>query len=288
MYRVLIVGLGKVGSSLLNVLASLKNFDITVLDTQKDFEEAWAEFLPAHAFFKDFNNLPDNAFDYIAICTPDDQITSVIRPLQRLNLERCKVFHTSGSKSADLLRPLKKKGAQIGSLHPLQTFNRLFLPAEVWQGIVCTFQGDLPLFDDLRNWLESFQVEVVKISSSQKQLLHLAATISANFQVALYSWAQQLLHDGGLKDYDLNRWLGPLIRQVSENLSKEPLARILSGPLQRGDLKTLQQHFSILQNRANSNDTELYRLLCLKLLENPQFEIKNRQKLKAFLEQYEA
>ncbi len=288
MQNFLIIGFGKVGSSLYRALATLNRFNILVLDAKKDFQKEWASFLPARSFFKDIVNIRQKSFDFIAICTPDDQINETVSKLQKLSLKNCAVFHTSGNKPAELLKPLRDRVAHIGSLHPLQTFNHMFLPAEVWQGITCTFQGDIKLKDDLQKIFEPLQTKIVAIDYQQKQLLHLAATISANFQVALYSWAEQILKASGIEPADLNAWLGPLIRQVSTNLNQQPLSKILSGPLQRGDLNTITDHLELLKDYRAEGDIELYRLLCQKLLENPEFEIKDRQKLKNFLEHYEA
>ncbi|MCD6376411.1 MAG: DUF2520 domain-containing protein [Caldisericaceae bacterium] len=287
MQNFLIVGFGKVGSSLYRAMATLNRFNILLLDAKKDFKEEWASFLPAHSFFRNIVNIRQKSFEFIAICTPDDRINETVSQLQDFQLKNCAVFHTSGNKPAELLNPLRDRGAHIGSLHPLQTFNSMFLPPEVWQGITCTFQGDTKLKDNLQKIFDPLKTKIVPIDYQQKQLLHLVATISANFQVALYSWAEQILKASGIEPPDLNTWLGPLIRQVSTNLNQHPLSKILSGPLQRGDLNTLEDHLKLLKKYQKAADIELYRLLCQKLLENLEFEIKDRQKLKNFLEHYE-
>ncbi len=288
MQNFLIIGFGKVGSSLFRVLTNLNRFKISVLEPVKDFKEEWAKFLPAHSFFRNYETLQFQPFDFMAICTPDDQISKIVHRLQKFQLKNSSIFHTSGNKPAELLDPLRKKGARIGSLHPLQTFNRMFLPPEVWQGITCTFQGDSTLAVELKKIFDPLQTKIVTIDYQQKQLLHLAATISANFQVALYSWAEEILNLSGLQNPDLNTWLGPLIHQVSNNLSQNPLSKILSGPLQRGDVNTIEDHLNLLKDHQTAKEIELYRQLSQKLLDNPEFEIKDRQKLKNFLEHYEA
>ncbi|WP_457566635.1 Rossmann-like and DUF2520 domain-containing protein [Caldithrix abyssi] len=287
MQNALVIGCGKVGSSLFNLLVAAGFERVFVVDTIKCFNKEWAPFLGADSFFNDLAALPEAHFDLLAICTPDDQIEEVVGQLSDRSLKAERIFHTSGSKTADLLQPLKSGGAIIGSLHPLQSFTRLFLPPEIWRGIVCTFQGDLPLFTYLQTIMQPFGSKIVAINIRQKRQLHLAATIAANFQVALYSWAEQILKDAQLTEGDLNQLLGPLIRRVGQNLNEQPLSRILSGPLQRGDEGTIHQHFSILKENNRPHDAPLYRLLSLKLLENPQFEILQREKLKKLLENYE-
>ncbi len=287
MKRCLIVGFGKVGSSLYLGLAATQTFDCVALDVHQSFQKAWAKFLPSHAFFNNWKDLQGQVFDLIAICTTDDQIPVVVQQLLRFDIQGKAVFHTSGSQAADVLSDLQKKGMLVGSLHPLQTFNRLFLAKTIWRTTVCTFQGEKELFALLQTVFQPLETKLVPIDAQQKRILHLAATIAANFQVALYSWADQLLQQAQLPEGALQNWLMPLIQQVSENLKHEPLPQILSGPLQRGDVNTITHHLQLLQTRQNPRDVELYRLLSLKLLENSQFNIAQREQLKKLLERDE-
>ena len=109
--------------------------------------------------------------------------------------------------------------------------------------------------------------------------VHLAAVVAANYQVALYTWAQQILDEAGLKDITASQLLGPLAFSVAQNFTERPLHAILSGPLQRGDLKTIQEHLNLLQKQSDTLSVELYKALGLKLLQNSEFPIANREKL---------
>ena len=75
------------------------------------------------------------------ITVPDDEIAVVVRRLSRRqrNFHRSTVFHTSGALASDALKPLQKKGAAVGSFHPLQTILRSRLGRNdlrnIWIGI---------------------------------------------------------------------------------------------------------------------------------------------------------
>ncbi len=287
MYNNLIVGFGKVGSSLFNVLKADPQATIFVVDPLKNLNKTWTQNLSPDSFYKEINELPPKKFELIAICVPDDQIEKVVSALLNFPLDNSFVFHTSGTQTTECLIPLKEKGAQIGSLHPLQTFNQMFLPTTIWDSITCTFQGDAALYARLKALFEPFKTRIVTVTQKQKQMLHLTATITANYQVALYSWAQQLLKEVDLPENTLNDWLSPLIVQVGQNLQKQAVSKILSGPLQRGDLNTIKYHLKLLNTKGNKSDALLYRLLGLKILENADFNIQNRQELKRYLESNE-
>src|SRR5687767_8340398 len=57
--------------------------------------------------------------DVVLITTPDDQIAGVAEELSHVALPKAVVLHTSGALSVEVLAPLRKKGWQTGSIHPL-------------------------------------------------------------------------------------------------------------------------------------------------------------------------
>src|SRR5690554_3370570 len=62
----------------------------------------------------------------IFIAVPDDQIPFVARQLADSPIlwKGTSVVHCSGALSSDALRPVADKGANVASMHPIQTFKR--------------------------------------------------------------------------------------------------------------------------------------------------------------------
>ncbi len=278
MGNILIIGLGKLGSSLSRFLIESRNVSVAAVD-KTPFDKAWPNFLPQDHYFSVLNNEVVQNANGIFISVPDDQIPTAIDTLSSFELQDKFVVHTSGLVNADVLQPLQKRGALIGSLHPLQTFNKKFLPANVWHSITCTFQGDLRLLTILNGLFAPAKARFVQVNGRQKMAVHLAAVVAANFQIALYAWAQQILSNAGLKNITASQLLGPLALKVAKNFTENPLNEILSGPLQRGDLQTILEHLNFLRQQNDASSIQLYKMLALKLLQNSDFPIEKRDEL---------
>lgn len=278
MQNVLIIGLGKLGSALFRFLKEERNINVNVVD-KTPFAESWQKFLPASRYFNRLSPEIMQRANGIFICVPDDQIPTVVHELLAFELKDKFVAHTSGLVLAKVLSPLAKQGALVGSLHPLQTFPERFLPPGIWRSITCTFQGDLRLLTLLRALFAGSKMNFIQVSGEQKMAVHLAAVVAANYQVALYAWAQQILAEAGLKDLTASQLLGPLAFSVAQNFNEKPLHAILSGPLQRGDLMTIREHLKLLEKQGDALSVALYKALGLKLLQNSEFSIANREEL---------
>jgi predicted short-subunit dehydrogenase-like oxidoreductase (DUF2520 family) len=85
--------------------------------------------------------------------------------------------------------------------------------------------------------------------------------MAANYTVALAGVAERLAIEGGVPRDIAEQLYLPLIRGAVTNLEAGPVAA-LTGPVRRGDVRTVEAHLSAL----TSNDRELYRLLGLAAL----------------------
>jgi predicted short-subunit dehydrogenase-like oxidoreductase (DUF2520 family) len=282
MQRFLIIGFGKLGSSLARFLKDDVHAVVRVADP-KPFDSSFKIVADQAEYSSALSKDIVNTASFIFICTSDDQIPFVARQLQSFNLKNKFVVHTSGATGTGPLKGLRRQGALVGSFHPLQTFNEMLLPAQHWYGIYATFQGDATILDALKSLFEPVGIKIVPVNSKQKQAVHLAAAVAANFQVALYSWADEILKQAGLQTVSAGELFGPLAGQVAKNFAQKPLGQILSGPLQRGDLQTIGRHVQYLKDAGDQEGLGLYRMLARKLLQNADFPIKDREQLWKFL-----
>ncbi len=286
MHRFLIIGFGKLGSSLGRFLLNAGSRSLLVVDSQP-YQTLFGNVVERDKYFNMLSEATVADASFIFICTSDDHIPSVAKQLSSYELKNKYIVHTSGAVDVQPLVFLREQGAKVGSFHPLQTFNEMFLSAERWHSVFCTFQGDGSVLRDLRKIFDKVNTQIIAVTGAQKQAVHLAATITANFQAALFSWATEIIGQSGLEDFPVGKMLGPLVRQVTENVIEKPLPAILSGPLQRGDLQTIRRHVQYLRQSKDAMALELYRLLCLKLLQNRQFPIKNRKQLQDYFDSLE-
>jgi len=275
MKNLLIIGYGKLGSSLFTALQDQKKYHLMVHDKDGSIPEGPAT-LRTDIYQTEINQSIVSHTDMIIISVPDDNIDQVVKGLSKFNLKQTLVIHTSGVHSSNLLADLERQGAKTGSLHPMQTFPERLGPSSLWQNIKLTYQGSVEGFRNCKKICEQLNSALIQVTEEQKQALHIAAVFAANYSVAIYAAAEKIIDVQKLsKDILL-----PLIEQVQSNFKKNSAHNILSGPLQRGDHKTLAKHLEFLNHPEFTNEKELYQNIAKFILEDDNFDVNQRHTLK--------
>src|SRR5215472_1175166 len=184
----------------------------------------------------------------ILIATPDHAIPSVAGELARIGGEELDdkvVLHTSGALDSSSLASLKACGAAVGSMHPLQTFSGVSVPP--LEGRVFAVEGDAAAMQAARQIARALGGSPVRIAGQKKVLYHAAAAIAAGHVLALEEAATSLLVSLGMKRSEAVRALLPLTRQVLDNFQRVGPSAAWTGPLARGDFKTVEAHLRALQ-----------------------------------------
>jgi predicted short-subunit dehydrogenase-like oxidoreductase (DUF2520 family) len=101
----------------------------------------------------------------------------------------------------------------------------------------------------------------VRLSGAAKPAYHAGAVMAANYTVALAGWPSAPALEAGVSPETASRIYLPLVRGAAANLERGPAAA-LTGPIRRGDTRTIEAHLSALQG----DDRELYRRLGLEAL----------------------
>ncbi len=277
MKNILILGAGKVGTSLNIALRSTGYGNVDIKGRQGEMaSKAGADYL---------DELSDELLtraELIFICVQDSKITDTVKELRRFNLSGKRIVHTSGASDSQILVSLRTKGAKTGSFHPIQTFPEKSLPLKIWNGIVCTYEGDEENRQMLSEMCSRFGARLLPVTPDQKTALHLAAVVSANYMIALFSWAENIISDAGINELPANEILGNIIEQVAANYKNQSAENILTGPLARGDSETIEKHLEYLKNYP-AKYSIIYKKLAELLLDDRKFNIPNRDKLEKIL-----
>lgn len=188
----------------------------------------------------------------IWITTPDDAIGSTAAALAKLPLQWNGrfVFHSSGALSSEVLKPLERLGASIGSLHPIQTFSSPRRAMKRSHGIYYTFEGNAGALPVARRLVQSLDGRLTSIDSKFKPLYHCAGALACGGLLAPLSIAYELYEAIGIKRSTARAMLEPLIRSTLEMSGPSTLTRSLTGPISRGDESTIRQHLLALEQIA--------------------------------------
>jgi predicted short-subunit dehydrogenase-like oxidoreductase (DUF2520 family) len=179
---------------------------------------------------------------------------------KRLRREQV-VLHTSGANaSAEVLAAARPHVRAVGTLHPLVSFADPHVAIEALKSIAFGIEGDEPAIAVARKLVRALGARSVVIDAKDMPLYHVGAVIAANYVVALADMARELFVKAGVPKEEALPALIPLLASVVQNLSQLGLPGALTGPVQRGDVSSVEQHLRILEQRAPEM-LDLYRLV---------------------------
>jgi len=158
------------------------------------------------------------------------------------------VVHCSGALSSDILSSARDSyQCSIASMHPLQTFPTVDSACARLKGIHCFCEGDkegLPVIESLAKHIGMIPV---RICSSSKVLYHAAAVFACNYLVTLMDAAIETANLAKIDRSTAWSAFAPLVVSTIENISEIGPDRALTGPIARGDIKTIAQHIEKLE-----------------------------------------
>ncbi|MDP8241123.1 MAG: DUF2520 domain-containing protein [Candidatus Hatepunaea meridiana] len=260
--RIAVVGYGKVGKVLVKafIQAGYELTGIVVSCSAKKPALKDGRLL----FFDKIVQLPDET-DFIVLCVRDFQIEGLAKEIvTRKGFHAGTVIaHTAGAVSAEILAPVRDVGALPLSWHPMQTFVG-GEDADLLCGVTFGIDGDpeaVSLGEELAIKIGGIPFIV---PPDKRTTYHLGAVMACNLMSGLVSMAMQLLKEAGMNDKRAMEALSPLIVKTAQNLSRIGLPDSISGPLRRGDEKTIGLHLDILEKHPDLN--VVYRVLSRELL----------------------
>jgi predicted short-subunit dehydrogenase-like oxidoreductase (DUF2520 family) len=187
----------------------------------------------------------------ILITVPDDAIQGVAEELAANAAEDLRgkiVLHTSGALDASVLEPLRRFGASVGSMHPLQSFSGVNIPT--LEGKVFAIEGDESAVRVARRIVRSLGGIPVGIPANKKPLYHAAGSFAAGLSLAIEEASVRMLMSSGLKRREAQRAVLSLTRQVLDNYEKLGPQKAWTGPLSRGDFRVIAAHENALRVMA--------------------------------------
>ena len=182
------------------------------------------------------------AADVLLLATPDDVIPKVAAQLAEMGLEEWRgkvVLQTSGSLSSCVLDPLRARGAETGSLHPMQTFSGRQLPT--LEGCFFAMEGTPVALRVARRICRDLGGVPVRVRPGGRAAYHAAGSFVSSFYLALLEAGTRVLMAEGFTRRQAFRALEPLARQTLENAKRVGPRLAWTGPISRGDFGTVKR-----------------------------------------------
>ncbi|MFZ5354441.1 MAG: Rossmann-like and DUF2520 domain-containing protein [Bacillota bacterium] len=278
--RVGFIGAGKVGTAYGSYLKShgisVEGYYSKTMDSA-----AKAAVQTGSKAYSNIENLVADT-DLIFITTNDDQIEAVCNSVSKCEAldSRHIVAHMSGALPSDILGSAAEKGCCTYSVHPLISiadsgFDGMF------DNAVFFIEGNNKSLSTITGLVSRTNNKYHIISPEKKALYHASACIASNYLVTVADTALSCLEDIGINHSDGIEALMPLIKSTIENIGRLGTASALTGPIARGDAKTVSRHIEAFGSNK-SNIARLYSFLGIHTLElAKQKKLKDTEKITA-------
>lgn len=219
-----------------------------------------------------YENLSDllNLCDTLFLTVNDDSINTVVNDLYEQSIKNKIIIHTSGCLSSDVLNILD--GNFLFSLHPIYAFNDLDNDFKKIDDIYFTIEGTNEYKENVKNMFKN----VFDIKKEDKERYHAYLSMASNLMCSLIDVCETGLNNLGID----TKALMPLFINNANKICQSGSAGALTGPIKRGDTKTVLKHLEALDEK----EREIYIPLAKHLLNMTN---KNTKQIKEVLESYE-
>ncbi|MGH9649023.1 MAG: Rossmann-like and DUF2520 domain-containing protein [Terriglobales bacterium] len=232
--------------------------------------------------------------DLVWLCVTDDAIAPTARALAG-NTDRAAnrkgnripnpkagwkgkiALHSSGALTSDQLAPLRRRGASVAALHPMMTFVRGASPS--MKGVPFAVEGDPAAVAVARRIARDLGGNAFPIRKRNKTLYHAFGSFSSPLMIATLAMAEKVALAAGVPRASVRDAMLPITRRTFENFLRGGTAAAFSGPINRGDVRTVARHLKALRKVKGAR--EIYLALARSVLDT--LPVKNRAALRRLL-----
>jgi predicted short-subunit dehydrogenase-like oxidoreductase (DUF2520 family) len=249
MTRVSIIGTGRLGTSLGHSLLK-KGYKIEALSCRTAASAEESRKIIGEGTASTDNIQTARNGEIVFLCLPDEEITKVTRVLASsdLNWSKKYVLHCSGLIPSEVLEPLKAKGALTASFHPIQSFAGKKTPPAQFENIYFGIEGCTEALALSAKIARKLGGHPLILKPDDKPLYHAACSTASNFFVVLLEMAVSLLKQINIQEEKALQIILPLVKGTLHNVKKFNIRPSLTGPVIRGDEKSIQEHLDVLRN----------------------------------------
>lgn len=256
--EIFVIGAGAVGGSIALALEQAGQPVRGIYDADPGRAASWVRRL----------GLPPDRAEFCAVsgagtvlvAVPEAAIRSVASRAAREALcrEDQVWLHTAGALSSDVLEPLRSFVAGVGVFHPPYAFASGAVTS-VPLGLIFSTGGDEAARERAAELAKALGGDVATIENDDRTAYHCACVFAANYVTTLLDRACGLFASIGVEDDIARRMAAQLAESAAGQVRRRPAPEALSGPIKRGDAKTVREHLAALEDSAETQG--LYRHL---------------------------
>ena len=172
----------------------------------------------------------------------------------------------------------------IASIHPIKSFANPSKTIETFNGTYCSIEGDEKAIFILTSLFQKIGAIIFPIKKENKSLYHAGGVIANNYLITLHYQAMQCYIKAGVDQDIAKKIVSQLMKDALDNVNNSPHHQALTGPIQRGDMKTVSKHINSLKQDILSPELkDIYLSLGRGTLPFTNHELSIKNKLKNLL-----
>jgi predicted short-subunit dehydrogenase-like oxidoreductase (DUF2520 family) len=255
MSDIAIIGAGKLGT-ILGYALLRKGHRITAFSDKNLSAAQESQQIIGQGKFTDDNRFAAQYGHWVILTVPDDAIETVAEELaeSEMGWQDKFVFHCSGLLTTESLRSLEMRGALVASLHPVQSFPQKKPDPKAFEDIFFGLEGKQEALNLAIGITSQLGSKYFILEACNKPLYHTACSMASNFLATLLDTAAELLSLAGLADSTASQVLMPLVQGTLQNVKKFDAGTALTGPIARGDEKSIAKHLEALHKLPKLRD----------------------------------
>lgn len=211
--------------------------------------------------YTDLNQLV-SLCDIVFITTKDDKIAMIWEQIDKKLLANKLICHCSGLLTSDIF---KSNPGYSASCHPMSSFNDKNMDILNLQNVNFAVEGSTQGLKILKQIFFITNNAFILLDKNKKIQYHIACVTMTSFYIGLLSFAKNLFKDAIIEEnVQSNKLLTDFTAGIIQKIvNGQSTNNIVTGPLVRGDINTLNQHLNVLQGE----DKLLYQLLSKQILQ---------------------
>lgn len=253
--NIAIVGAGKVGSVLGRILVERGENIVAVVSRTEKSARNGGRFLKCRNNGTSLDIIPP-ATDIVYITTPHGAVEFVagnLANLAGLNFRAIAVCHASGMLTAEALKAVRARGAHVFSFHPLQTFPRDFPLKDIVptaHGIYYAVDGTPGALRIAGEFADRLGGSTISVPPDRRVLYHAACVLASNHLTTMMALLAGMYRRLGKNRKDFFPVFKPIIMATLANIEHTSPEDALSGPIARGGIETIDEHFKAIKHHA--------------------------------------
>jgi len=241
-----LIGPGNLGLSISSLLSDRGYHCSRVIATSEEQESKVHKWLPAATPVQTLEHWQTLDADLVLVATPDDELrtlaTSLAEKFAESTSRKTLFLHFSGIQTSAIFQPLIDLGFPAASLHPLQTLPSVEMGRRSLVNCPWAFEGESR--ELCQTLVTDLDGRMIEISAEAKVPYHLAAVFASNLLIALEDMAVDIAQEAGITPEQFVEFFGPLVKQTIDNFLQKRTVEVISGPVRRKDVHTIQKHLS--------------------------------------------